>query len=122
MSQPTLTIQEVVKVAKISPATVYRRAKNGTFPAPKKEHRIGGRGPRNTNVWDREEVMRWAAKYHSTKGSFTQEPSNVEEQDLRVAPHDTRFKNLMQALDSPQSFIVPLVAALLAGIALMVFR
>lgn len=57
-----LTIDEVCEIAKVSKPTVYRRVRQGSFPAPKKIPSKINRGPRHVNRWERGEVMGWLLK------------------------------------------------------------
>lgn len=52
-----LTIHEVAELCRLSPATIYRRRGNGTFPEPRK-----ARGKGSPLLWHRQDIEKWAKK------------------------------------------------------------
>lgn len=56
-----LTIEEVCEVVKVSKPTIYRKVKNGTFPAPTKIPTPAVRGPKMVNRWHLSEIREYCA-------------------------------------------------------------
>lgn len=57
-----LTIEEVCEVVKVSKPTIYRKVKNGTFPAPTKIPTTAVRGPKMVNRWHLSEIREYCAE------------------------------------------------------------
>ena len=54
-----ITLDEVCSLVQISRATIYRRIKSGTFPAPVKVPSNAARGPKTVSRWGLSEVESW---------------------------------------------------------------
>ncbi len=54
-----ITLDEVCSLVQISRATIYRRIKSGTFPAPVKVPSNAARGPKTVSRWELSEVESW---------------------------------------------------------------
>ena len=82
-----IDINEVCEITKLSRSTVYKKVKDGTFPAPGKVPSPSSRGPRLVNRWDEKEVKYWVENSSDKMIWITR----LKEQDNLKAPYGDAF-------------------------------
>lgn len=109
-NEKLLNIKQVCELANISKPTVYRKVKNGSFPAPIKIPTTAGRGPKMVNRWQQAEILEHCLR-NNAKLTADQEPWYEYAAPFRK-PWVEQHKHSIMAV----------IAGVLSGLAVWLFR